>query len=90
MRMLQVQFLSAAPKFLARRHWISLFVYRNKGELWNRTKNLQLIREVASACNICDDRLTRYELDKEIPSMQTIMTLASFYGVEVSELLKTE
>lgn len=48
------------------------------------------IREVASACNICDDRLTRYELDKEIPSMQTIMTLASFYGVEVSELLKTE
>lgn len=48
------------------------------------------IREVAAACNICDDRLTRYELDKEIPSMQTIMTLASFYGVEVSELLKTE
>lgn len=48
------------------------------------------IREVAIACNICDDRLTRYELDKEIPSMQTIMTLASFYGVEVSELLKTE
>lgn len=48
------------------------------------------IREVAVACNICDDRLTRYELDKEIPSMQTIMTLASFYGVEVSELLKTE
>ncbi len=25
-----------------------------------------------------------------IPSVQTIMTLASFYGVEVSELLKTE
>lgn len=48
------------------------------------------IREVAAACNICDDRLTRYELDREIPSMQTIMTLASFYGVEVSELLKTE
>lgn len=48
------------------------------------------IREVAAACNICDDRLTRYELDKEIPSMQTIMTLASFYGVEVDELLKTE
>lgn len=48
------------------------------------------IREVASACNICDDRLTRYELDKEIPSMQTIMTLASFYGVEARELLKTE
>lgn len=48
------------------------------------------IREVAAACNICDDRLTKYELDKEIPSMQTIMTLASFYGVEVSELLKTE
>ena len=48
------------------------------------------IREVASACNICDDRLTRYELDREIPPMQTIMTLASFYEVEASELLKTE
>lgn len=48
------------------------------------------IREVAAACNICADRLMRYELDKEIPPMQTIMTIASFYGVEVSELLKTE
>lgn len=48
------------------------------------------IRDVAVACNIRADRLMRYELDKEIPSMQTIMTLASFYGVEASELLKTE
>ena len=48
------------------------------------------IRDVAVACNICDDRLARYELDREIPSMQTILTLASFYGVEVSELLKSE
>lgn len=48
------------------------------------------IREVADICNIRADGLTRYELDKEIPSMQTIMTLASFYGVEVSELLKME
>ena len=48
------------------------------------------IREVADICNIRADRLTRYELDKEIPSMQTIMTLAAFYGVDVSELLKIE
>ena len=48
------------------------------------------IREVADICNIRADRLMRYELDKEIPSKQTIMTLASFYGVEVSELLKIE
>lgn len=48
------------------------------------------IQYVASACNIREDRLTRYELDKEIPPMQTILTLASFYGVEASELLKTE
>lgn len=47
-------------------------------------------REVAVACNIRADRLMRYELDKEIPSMQTIMTLAAFYGADVSELLKTE
>lgn len=48
------------------------------------------IRDVAVACDIRADRLMRYELDKEIPSMQTIMTLASFYGVEASELLKSE
>lgn len=48
------------------------------------------IREVADICNIRTDRLLRYETDKEVPSMQTIMTLASFFGVEVSELLKTE
>lgn len=48
------------------------------------------IREVADICNIRTDRLLRYETDKEVPSMQTIMTLASFYGVEIDELLKTE
>ena len=48
------------------------------------------IREVADICNIRTDRLLRYETDKEVPSMQTIMTLASLFGVEVSELLKTE
>lgn len=48
------------------------------------------IRELADICNIRADRLMRYELDKEIPSMQTMMTIASFYGVEVSELLKTK
>lgn len=48
------------------------------------------LRDVAVACNIRADRLMRYELDKEIPSMQTIMTLASFYEVEASKLLKME
>ena len=48
------------------------------------------LRDVAVACNIRADRLMRYELDKEIPPMQTIMTLAAFYGVEASELLKTD
>lgn len=47
------------------------------------------IDEVAVACNIRRDRLFRYETDKEIPSMQTILTLASFYEVDKDFLLDT-
>ena len=45
------------------------------------------IENVADACNIRRDRLFRYETDKEIPSMQTILTLASFFGVDRDWLL---
>lgn len=45
------------------------------------------IEEVADACNIRRDRLFRYETDKEIPPMQTILTLASFFGVDRDWLL---
>lgn len=45
------------------------------------------IDEVADACNIRRDRLFRYETDKEIPPMQTILTLASFFGVDRDWLL---
>ena len=47
------------------------------------------IDEVAGACNIRRDRLFRYETDKEIPSMQTILTLATFYAVDKDFLLDT-
>ena len=46
------------------------------------------IDEVADACNIRRDRLFRYETDKEIPPMQTILTLASFFGVDRDWLLE--
>lgn len=45
------------------------------------------IDEVAVACNIRRDMLFRYEADKEIPSMQTILTLATFYAVDKDFLL---
>lgn len=45
------------------------------------------IENVADACNIRRDRLFRYETDKEIPPMQTILTLASFFGVDKGWLL---
>lgn len=45
------------------------------------------IEDVADACNIRRDRLFRYETDKEIPPMQTILTLASFFGVDKGWLL---
>ena len=45
------------------------------------------IENVADACNIRRDRLFRYETDKEIPPMQTILTLASFFGVDRDWLL---
>lgn len=47
------------------------------------------IDEVAVACNIRRDMLFRYEADKEIPSMQTILTLATFYAVDKDFLLDT-
>lgn len=46
------------------------------------------IENVADACNIRRDRLFRYETDKETPPMQTILTLASFFGVDRDWLLE--